>query len=163
MKSGLALEQARRDFNTFYATSVQPMVGLTRDESDRLGLAEEARGIPDSAIRSAFRSKAIAMLEANIAHHLADATPRPTRSPADDTPWIVGTTLMAAAVAYHFLGVTLAIAVAGLWYWSAANVAIRSRSNERREVDQHNAMVSGWQETLAGWRAELLLLRAGDA
>lgn len=79
------LDEARIEYRSLWTSRVGPAQAFPATERDNFSEAELAAKIQDVEVRQAFVAKAIAMLEANIAHHDELATarlPRDSPTPA---------------------------------------------------------------------------------
>jgi len=161
MDTSTALQTKRGEFNRYNAEVVLPLLGLSETEQDNIGFTATARRLSDPAVRRQYCQLAAAMLEANIAHHRADASyARPLETPRGHGT-VVATTLLAAAAAYYFGGTLPALLLAAVWYWLASKASSRRAEQSSSEARTHNEHVADWAKTVRDWeaeRAELLSL-----
>jgi len=66
------LQTVQRDYNSYFDSTVFPLLNVTREAIDELSFAEMADRIEQSNIRRTFRKLAITLLEANLQDHQAD-------------------------------------------------------------------------------------------
>ena len=142
------LEERRRAFNELAARVIPPR--LQNDQ--QVGFTEKADYISDPATRKRFRDLAVAMLEASITHHRADATLQAAPSPNKHA--VVASTLVISGVVLYLVGTAAALVAAGIWYWFAASTAARRIEDLARHAEIHNEMVPEWRETLKRWETE---------
>lgn len=142
------LEEKRKLFNEFAKT-------LLPDEilnSESLSFVDLANRVDSLQNRKVFCARAIEILEANIEHYrpLAKKVPMPNRN----NTFVVASTLIIAGVVHYEAGVSLALVVASIWYWFAAQSATQRLKEQTNEVEQHNSEADGWLETLKGWEMD---------
>ena len=142
------LEERRKAYNELAGRVLPPR--LLNDQ--QLGLSEKADYISDPTTRKRLRELAVAMLEANIAHHRPDATLQTVPSP--NKAAVVASTLVVSGIAQYVAGTATALIAAGVWYWIAADRAVRRIKDLSRQAKIHNELVAEWVETLKGWEAE---------
>lgn len=142
------LEERRKAFNELAARVLPPR--LLNDQ--QLGFCEKADYISDPGTSKRFRDLAVAMLEANIAHHRADAALQTV--PTHNKAAVVASTLVISGVVLYLAGTAAALVAAGVWYWFASTAAARRIENLIRQADIHNQMVPEWVETLKEWETQ---------
>lgn len=158
MKSYDNLEAKRGAFNAYEDAVVKPALGLNANELDKLGFAVTAKHIDDPAVRRRYCELAVEMLDANIAHYRPESKILPV--PEKSNSWVVASTLIASAIAYHFGGIISALVAAAAWYWLANETAIRRAQQVAEETRVHNESATKWAEGLQGWEAARGELRA---
>ena len=99
-------------FNDYDRSVVQPLLGLSQSELDRLSFADRAKRIDDEVIRGRYCNLAIEMLEANISHYKHEATIKPF--PVKNMTSVIVSTFVAAAIGYYIDGFGAAFLCAGL-------------------------------------------------
>ena len=152
------LENKRREFNTFVASVVQPLLGLNEKEIDKLGTSGVAKLIGDLNVRNRYCDLAIAMLDANIAHYRLDATFM--RIPSLNNTAVVASTLIVAAIAQYQSGTVFALLASAAWYWLANETSSRRLDQLTKNAEAHNETVTEWVETLQEWEEERAELRS---
>lgn len=148
------LKERRKLFNEF-AINVLPDEVLN---SDRLSFVDLVKKIETQQDQKIFCKRAIEMLEANIEHYRPNATALP--KPSRNNTFVVASTLIASGVVHYKFGTSVALVVAGTWYWFAAHSSDRGLKEQLTEVNQHNLEVDGWQKSLNGWKMDRDELRS---
>lgn len=147
------LRVQRNEFDAF----AERVLGKEDLERDDLSYLDRAKLIDDPEERRRFCKLAISMLDADIFYYKPEATPRPLEEPS--RPGVAASTLIMSGVAYYLAGPAVTLIVAGLWYWGAADVALRLAAARREEVRIHNEQVAGWADTIEAWERERDALR----
>jgi hypothetical protein len=154
------LASARKTFNNYNDTVVGPLLNLRAGDADKLGFPGVAKRIEDIEIRNHYCELAIKMLDANISHYGPNATP--INVPESENTITVVSTLVVAAIGYHFgAGITAGLLAAAAWYWITAGVVASRRRDAERAANEHNDLIAGWVGTVQDWeqsRDELRLL-----
>ena len=148
------LDEKRKLFNEF-AETVLPEEILNSESLSFVDLANRVESLQN---RKVFCERAIEMLDANIGHYrnLAEKIPMPSRNHT----FMVASTLIVAGVVHYKVGTSLALIVAGFWYWFAAQTTTQRLKEKIRETEHHNSEADGWLETLKGWEKDRDELRS---
>lgn len=161
MDTYIVLQTKRAEFNRYNSEVVLPLLGLSETEQDNVGFAAVAKRLSDPTTRRQYCQLAAAMLEANIAHHRADASYERPVEVQSSHGMLVAITLLVAAVGYYFGGTIAALLLAAGWYWLASEASARRTERLKSETRAHNEHVDDWAKTVRDWeseRAELVSL-----
>ena len=152
------LREKREAFRTFRESVVRPKLGLDDQELDNLSPQETASLIQDSETKAEYRKLCIELLEAVIEHETDDATPRPLPV-RDELMLPLAAILMCAALAHYFLGMTAALAIAGLLLWGGSELNDRAIPKKMRDTLDHNKTVEMYSARLAAHAKSIFDLR----
>ena len=146
------LDAKRIEFNRFASSSVSPLIGLSTEQMDMLGFAAVAKLIIDLNVRKRYCELAIAMLDANIVHHIPDTILIPVQKINNTAA--IASTLAIAAIALYLNGAVAALFASAAWYWLADKTSHRRLKQLNNEANAHNEHVTDWARTLKGWEIE---------